>query len=107
LSSYWYSTDNQGYHEPGQTMNRNQWYHLTTVWNYDTRELRQYIDGALVNTVSTYVPSNNGYIGAVNIGMEGDSRQFSGAIALANIYKKALSDAEVARNYEYYSKRIR
>mgnify|MGYP000108690836 CR=1 FL=1 len=107
LSSYWYSTDNQGYHEPSQTLNRNQWYHLTTVWDFDAGQLKQYIDGVLVNTVTTRVVGGPGYIGGLNIGMESESRQFSGAIAIANIYKKALSSAEVLRNYEYYSKRIR
>jgi len=107
LSSYWYSTDNQGYHEPSQVMSRNQWYHLTTVWDYSTGYLKQYIDGTLVNTVATRVSSNNGYIGGLDIGQEGDGRQFSGAISFINVYKKALTGAEVARNYEYYSKRIR
>jgi len=88
-------------------MSRNQWYHLTTVWDYSTGYLKQYIDGTLVNTVATRVSSNNGYIGGLDIGQEGDGRQFSGAISFINVYKKALTGAEVARNYEYYSKRIR
>jgi hypothetical protein len=105
LSSYWYSTNNRGYHEPSQQMERERWYHLTTVWDASTSQLKQYIDGVLQNTVSTVASS--GVITGLNIGMESPGRQFSGAIAFANVYKKALSDAEVLRNYEYYSKRIR
>lgn len=107
LSSYWYSTNNRGYHEPSMQMNREQWYHLTTVWDASTNTLKQYIDGVLQNTVTTAVSGNNGYISDLKLGMEGSSRQFSGAIAFANVYKKALTDAEVLRNYEYYTKRIR
>ena len=106
LSSYWYSTNNTGYHEPSLQMNREQWYHLTTVWDASTGTLKQYIDGVLQNTVTTSVV-DAGNINSINIGMESSGRQFSGAISFANVYKKALSDAEVLRNYEYYSKRIR
>lgn len=106
LSSYWYSTNNRGYHEPSQQMERERWYHLTTVWDASTNELKQYIDGQLVKVTGTSV-IDNGYISDIKIGMEGSSRQFSGAIAFANIYNKALNDGEIARNYEYYSKRIR
>lgn len=105
LSSYWYATDNQGYHEPSQVMNREQWYHLTTVWDGINQRLYQYIDGVLVNTVDT--KASNDYISGLNLGMEGTSRQFSGAIAFANVYSYALSATEVARNYQYYSKRLR
>lgn len=106
LSSYWYSTDNRGYHEPSQQMERERWYHLTTVWDASTRTLKQYIDGVLVKETGTKV-IDAGYISDIKIGMEGNSRQFSGAIAFANIYNKALGENEVRRNYEYYSKRIR
>lgn len=105
LSSYWYSTDNRGYHEPSLQMNREQWYHLTTVWNQSTGQLKQYIDGVLQNTVNTV--STNGYIDRIRMGDEGAGRQFSGAISFANIYNEAFTDSEVLRNYEYYSKRIR
>ena len=106
LSSYWYSTSNHGYHEPSLQMNREQWYHLTTVWDASTGTLKQYIDGVLQNTVTTSVV-DAGNINGIRIGMEGSTRQFSGAIAFANVYEKALSGADVLRNYEYYSKRLR
>ena len=106
LSSYWYATDSMGYHEPSQQMEREQWYHLTTVWDADTGRLKQYIDGVLVKETATSV-INEGLMTGINIGMENSARQFSGAIAFANIYKKALTDDEVTRNYKYYSKRLR
>lgn len=103
MSNYWYSTDNQGYHEPGVAMNRNQWYHLVSVWDSSTNRLYQYMDGALVNTVTTTVNGSPSITGG-QIGQEGTSRQFSGAISTVKIYNLALSATDIERNYEYYSK---
>jgi hypothetical protein len=103
MSNYWYSTDNQGYHEPGVAMNREQWYHLVSVWDSSTNRLYQYMDGALVNTVTTTVNGSPSITGG-QMGQEGTGRQFSGAISTVKIYNLALSAAEVQRNYEYYSK---
>lgn len=98
LSNYWYSTTNQGYHEPGVTMARQQWHHIVGVWDTGTKTLKQYVNGSLVNTVSTY--ATTGYVYSdCNVGWEGDSRQFSGGISAIRIYKSALSSAEVLQNY--------
>jgi hypothetical protein len=98
LSSYWYSTNNQGYHEPSVTMNRNEWHHIVGVWNASTGYLYQYVNGVLSNTVSTSTSSGS-YYNDLNIGHEGDGRQFSGGIAVIKVYNTALSSDEVAQNY--------
>ena len=98
LSSYWYSTNNQGYHEPSLQMNRNEWHHMVGVWNATDGRLYQYINGNLENTVTT-VASSGAYYNDLNIGHEGDGRQFSGGIAVIKVYNAALSGAEVLQNY--------
>jgi len=97
LSNYWYSTSNQGYHEPGVTMAREQWHHIVAVYNTDTNELYQYVNGALVNTVATYADSS--YVSGLQIGHEGDGRQFAGGFAVIKMHNVALTSEEVIRNY--------
>ena len=98
LSNYWYATTNQGYHEPGVTMDRERWHHLASVWDRGTNTLKQYVNGALVNTVATYATA--GYIHYDgNVGWEGDGRQFAGGISALRVYNSALSGEEVLANY--------
>lgn len=98
LSNYWYSTTNQGYHEPGVAMARQQWHHIVGVWDTGTRTLKQYVNGSLVNTVSTY--ATDGYVYSdCNVGWEADGRQFSGGISTIRMYNTALSTEEVLQNY--------
>ena len=98
LSNYWYSTTNQGYHEPGVTMDRERWHHLASVWDTKNRTLKQYVNGTLVNTVSTYATA--GYVYSdCNIGWEGDGRQFAGGISTIRVYNNALTGEEVLQNY--------
>jgi hypothetical protein len=106
LSSYWYSTNNQGYHEPSLQMNRDTWHHMVGVWNADDGRLYQYINGNLENTVTT-VASSGAYYNDMNIGWEGDGRQFSGGIAVIKIYNAALSGAEVLQNYNAQKARFK
>jgi hypothetical protein len=101
LSSYWYSTNNQGYHEPSKQLNREEWHHLCTVWT--GTQLLQYIDGKLENTVSTTV--SNGSMG-VRIGRESDGRQFAGGIGMIKVYTDALTESEVQTNFNSYRNRF-
>jgi len=98
LSNYWYSTNNRGYHEPSTQMDRNRWHHLMSVWNSSTGELYQYINGVLENTVTTSTSSGTYYSG-LNIGWEGDSRQFSGGISVIKVYNNVVSGEQVLQNY--------
>ena len=105
LSNYWYSTTNQGYHEPGVSMSRQQWHHLLSVWNASTGYLYQYVNGSLVNIVST-VASSGFYYSSLNIGWEGDGRQFAGGFGLIKIYNRALSGAEALECYNNLKSRF-
>lgn len=98
MSSYWYSTNNRGYHEPSLQMNRQEWHHLVGVWNASTGYLYQYINGNQENLVST-VASGGYYYSGLNIGWEGDGRQFAGGIAVIRVYNRALSPQEVTQTY--------
>ena len=98
LSSYWYSTNNQGYHEPSLQMERQTWNHLITSWNSSAGYLFQYINGSLVNTVSTVASSGN-YYSSLNLGWEGDGRQFAGGFGIIKVYNKALSALEALDCY--------
>jgi len=106
LSSYWYSTSNRGYHEPSLQMDREEWYHLCTVWN--GTQLLQYINGNLEKTTSTtlYTSGTNGYINRVRVGMESSGRQFAGGIATVKVYSGALTQEEVFDNYNSYKGRF-
>jgi hypothetical protein len=105
MSSYWYSTTNQGYHEPNLQMTRGTWNHIVSVWNASTQELYQYINGTLQNTVSTYATSGF-YYASLNLGWEGDSRQFSGGFGMIKIYNGALSGDEVSSIYNQFKSRF-
>ena len=95
LSNYWYAGSPQGYHESGAAMARDQWHHIVGVW--DGSELRQWTDG--VKTTVTGVTTSATNLTGVEIGEEGVSRQFSGGIAQARIYNRALTDQEVLDNF--------
>lgn len=107
LSSYWYSTNNRGYHEPSLQMNREEWYHLTTVWT--GTQLLQYIDGNLEKTTNTTLSSagSNGYINRIRIAQESSGRQFAGGIAMVKVYTGALTAGEIFDNFNSYRARFR
>jgi len=98
LSNYWYSASPSGYHEPTTQMDRNRWHHLMSVWNSSTGELYQYINGVLENTVTTST-STGSYYSDLNIGWEGDGRQFSGGISVIKVYNNVVSGEQVLQNY--------
>ncbi len=102
LSSYWYSTDNQGYHEPSLQMDREEWHHLATVWT--GTQLLQYINGNLEKTTNTTINGSNGTMSG-RIGRESDGRQFAGGLGMIKVYTDALTAEEVANHYNSYKAR--
>ncbi len=105
ISNYWYSASPSGYHEPASEMSRENWHNLVSVWNSSTSQLYQYIDGVLINTVNT-VATSGFYTSPLNIGWEGDGRQFAGGISTIKIYNSALSSSEVLQNYNAQKSRF-
>lgn len=96
LSNYWYGHSPEGYHETNGPSSRSNWHHWCSVWDYQQGYLYQYVDGG-VTRAATVGTQNTG--GTLNIGREGSSRQFSGAIAIIRIYNRALHPNEV---YEHW-----
>ena len=104
LSSYWYSHNPAGYHELLPAMNRNQWYHLVTVWNNSAGTLTQYQNSTGVRASGSTSTVGNASTGAnVEIGMESTGRQFAGAIGSVRIYNTALTSAQVLENYKNFA----
>ena len=98
LSNYWYQATQNGYHNTSTTMDRERWHHIMSVWNSSDGNLYQYINGVLVGTVST-VATSGSYYTDLNIGWEGDGRQFSGGISVIKVYNNVVSGEQVLQNY--------
>ena len=98
LSNYWYQATPNGYHNTSTTMDRERWHHIMSVWNSSDGNLYQYINGVLVGTVST-VATSGSYYTDLNIGWEGDGRQFSGGISVIKVYNNVVSGEQVLQNY--------
>lgn len=101
LSNYWYDHNPAGYHETLPAMNRNQWYHLVSVWDNSSGVLRQYQNSTGVRSSGSVATVGNSGAGlAVEIGMESTGRQFAGAIGMVKIYNRRLTNNEVLENYK-------
>lgn len=97
LSNYWYNHPSEGYWESGAAVSRNTWCSFTAVWNNSTSSCYQYTNGTKTTagpTVGNAAPGAN-----ITIGQEGAGRQFAGGMALMRVYNRALSDTEVAQNF--------
>ena len=94
-SNYWYGKSPEGYHESGGAMTRNTWNNVVAVWNSTT--ISQFLNGT--KTTASTSGTNASRTSGLQIGWEGNSRQFSGGIAAIHIYSRALSDAEVTSNF--------
>ncbi len=78
----------------------NEWQHLVMTWN--TTEVKTYLNGRLVETITTNVPSE--YIsGPVwtfgddpNTVAGNDNREFNGLIDETSLWSRALSDSEIS-----------
>lgn len=97
LSSYWYDKSPAGYHESGAAMALNQWHHICGVWNEAEGKLYQYTNGIRTEVTTSGIPSSGGYY--LLIGREGNSRQFSGGMAIIKVYDTALTQQEVLDSF--------
>lgn len=96
ISSYWYGTSPEGYHEPGPALNREEWHHVVVVW--DGTNHYHYINGVQYGPVSVTGTGNQASI--VEIGMESSDRQFAGGISVVRIYDTPLSSTDVKLNFD-------
>jgi len=102
LSTYWYCSDNNGYHETNGPTSRKAWSHWCTVWDSRAGRLYQYVNGVASNVtvgIASTTNSSSTAATAISIGREGSSRQFSGSIAEARVYNRALTPSEVMQNF--------
>ena len=97
LSTYWYCSDANGYHENIGPTPRKAWAHWVTVWDARAGRLYQYVNGVGIGVAATTNAGSSG--GTLTIGREGSSRQFSGSIAEVRIYNRSLTPSEVLQNY--------
>ena len=97
LSTYWYCSSNNGYHERNGPSARKTWHHWCTVWDGRAGRLYQYVNGTSVGVATT---TNNGIPGSsLTIGRESGDRQFGGSISEVRIYNRSLTPTEVLQNY--------
>lgn len=80
------------------------WYYLCLVFNYNTQSQTFYVNGIQVGqqTSITYGASGSNnflFFGQANPGAN-NTGYYSGEIGLAQVYNKALTDAEVKQNFE-------
>jgi len=79
----------------------NQWYHLTTVYDYSAGQMRLFINGVLKSS-SSYSEQigseTDHYIGNWS---EGGSRPWNGKIDDIRVYVRALSSREIFELYRY------
>jgi hypothetical protein len=87
--------------DSGQTLSLNTWYHVVAVREQNVNS-RIYINSGISSLSSTSGLDIITTPGLMQIGYAGThiGQYFSGNIGIIRIYKKALSDAEVLRNYE-------
>lgn len=99
MSNYWYGhPPNLGYHETGAAITRNTWNNFICVWNYSTGYAYQYTNGVKTTSSATQGSAATGT--TIWVGNEGGtSRQFSGGMALLQLYNVALADAQVLDNF--------
>jgi hypothetical protein len=102
LSNYWYGKSSEGYHESGAAMTRGTWNNVVAVWS--STSLAQFLNGDKTTASTSGITANQ--TSGLQIGWEGDDRQFAGGIATIHIYDRALSDDEVASNYNMQKSRF-
>jgi len=97
LVAHWGFGDSQNSATSQAFINTNTWYNYTAT--YDGSIAKGYLNG--INTDTTSIGGPKGYSGSLSVGSWGPSGgyYFSGRISTVNVYNRALTSDEVARNY--------
>lgn len=86
-----------GVNSTSNVISLNTWIHVAVT--YDATNVRFFINGAFTNSGALTVGNSAGSI-SCNIGNRNElDRSFAGRIASVALYARALSDAEVAKNF--------
>jgi len=76
----------------------NTWYHIVYTSDTGANELKLYVDGAFVIQGVAGATANN--LNAMRVGSEHDGRYLNGMVDEVRIYKRILTEKEVAQNYK-------
>ena len=94
---------NHGNNTPDVRFEANRWYHVAVVYEYATRNVSYYVNGALVATGSGFATQSVNLTNNCFVGKSYDnSRSFCGDIAEMRVWKTARSRADIAASmYEF------
>ena len=83
------------------SFNTNQWYHVSVVYSKMGDYIKFFVNGILTNQISLASNATTILSSALKIGsFAGESRFFSGDMAMFKIYTKALSDIEISNEFD-------
>ena len=104
--SIWFSVEDIGNAQsPTGLYTANNWFHICGTYNGST--LVNYVNGTARTTTGSVSGNVNDGSAALNIGnRDNDDRHFDGDIALARLYKRGLTAAEVLHNFEVQRERF-
>lgn len=101
VRAYYYGLNNPGYHISTKTIPLNTWSHYAVVRDYNANNISFYINGNIDNTITSitgFIDVQQTYpltLGSYN----GAGYEYTGRIACARMYNKALSADEIFQNY--------
>jgi len=104
--SIWFSVEDIGNAQsPTGLYTADNWFHICGTYNGST--LVNYVNGTARTTTGSVSGNVNDGSAALNIGnRDNDDRHFDGDIALARMYKRGLTAAEVLHNFEAQRERF-
>ena len=97
MSNYWYGHANEGYWESGAAVLRGTWNSFACIWKYNDSCAYQWTNG--IKTIATPTVGNAATGANITLGIESFSRQLSGGMAFVRVYNRALTDLELAQNF--------
>ena len=104
LQAWWYGAGFQAT-DPGYSLTPGAWYQV--VGTFDGTTLNLYVNNTLVETANK--PPGGAANPAIGYGLMtrwDPGGLWGGRLAIVNIYNSALTDVEIAQNFEYYRSRF-